>query len=90
MLKPFCDKDLITHRQDGIALVARLANRDFIGTPLFLSAREISTFSLKLIFHSVYPHTVLSVFTSSLLRLAAISYSSIFFFFSNLFLHHFS
>jgi hypothetical protein len=31
MLKPFCDKERIVHRQDGVALVVRLSNRDFIG-----------------------------------------------------------
>lgn len=31
MLKPFCDKERIIHRQDGVALVVRLSNRDFIG-----------------------------------------------------------
>lgn len=30
MMKPFCDKDRITKRQDGVAMTARPTNRDFV------------------------------------------------------------
>lgn len=30
MMKPFCDKERITRRQDGIAMAARSTNRDFV------------------------------------------------------------